>query len=238
MACALPTEDQQERETDLVCKPHGLMAVLACVQCDEALCCQNCVINFHECHEFKTIATLIQEKRKKIENHIKLLKETKVPQLNEQLRQAQLMMVQMQSETNTSEAERALDERAALLKAELDKVINQTVRRCEEMAFENHAKLQVYKDHMENILTEYRQKLAEIERVLDEGTVEEILHLRKNLPPRPVYPQYPDLVYPTLTPGDPSHLLEAFGSLVITKEGDDITDVPSSDVVRDIEELD
>ncbi|OWF53400.1 uncharacterized protein LOC110446462 [Mizuhopecten yessoensis] len=239
MACALQTDGQLENDpkNDLVCKPHGIKAVFACMQCKDTLCCEDCVVTTHQCHPFKKLSVLMAEKRASIENYITLLEQTKLPLLKEQMKATENQLAR--NEIDAKEARKAVLERSTKLKSELDKVINKSVRKCEEMAFENESKLTVYKEHMENILTEYRQKLSQVQHVIDEGTVEEIIHTTKNLPQPPVYPQYPDLHLPTFTAGDPSHLREAFGTIVIStseETTDESNNTPT--VVREIEELD
>ncbi|XP_069118572.1 uncharacterized protein PF3D7_1120000-like [Argopecten irradians] len=239
MACSHPADDQSQKKNDLVCKPHGMEAVFACMQCGDALCCEDCVVTTHQCHPFKKISVLMDEKREIIENYIQMLEEQRLPMIKEQMDETDRQLAKTEEES--SEAQRAILERSTQLKKELDKVLNRNVRRCEEMAFENESKLMVYKEHMENILTEYRQKLNEVQRVIDEGSIEEIIETNKNLPTPHQYPQYPDINLPTFTPGDPSQLREAFGTIVLNTTGSDEQVTGDSNPVpttREIEELD
>ncbi|XP_060070587.1 uncharacterized protein LOC132550520 [Ylistrum balloti] len=238
MACSLQAEEKAKPpKNDLVCKPHGMEAVFACMQCEDALCCEDCVVTTHQCHRFKKISVLMAEKRETIENYIRYLEGQKLPSLKEQMEVNERKLLKTQRDSR--EARRAILERSKQLKAELDKVLNRNVRRCEEMAFENESKLTVYKEHMENILTEHRQKLREVQRVIDEGSIEEIIHTRKNLPQPPVYPQYPDIHLPTFTPGDPSQLRAAFGTILLSGAEEETTNENNpAPVLREIEELD
>ncbi|XP_033729936.1 tripartite motif-containing protein 45-like [Pecten maximus] len=238
MACSLQNEQPGPPPNDLVCKPHGKEAVFACKQCVDELCCEDCVVTTHQCHPFKKISVLMAEKREIIANYIKVLEEQKIPMLQKQMAAAQQKLAK--TEKNSGDTRRAVQERSTQLKAELDKVLNRNVRRCEEMAFENESKLMVYKEHMENILTEYRQKLNKVQQVIDEGSIEEIIHTKNNLPKPPVYPQYPDITLPSFTPGDPTQLREAFGSIIIRpSESDETTrDSNPASVAREIEDID
>jgi len=219
MATAMTDEEQNlnDSDTDFIpCPKHPEEPVIfVCANCAEEWACALCVTTCHDGHCLDSFKDYVEQKRQSLRQKMHEVEHNTLPSLKEQI---DLLNVELEKNASRTEnTKEAILNRSEELKAELDKISRKFTRVCRQTESENDSKLEIHKEHLENIYHEYMQEMAKFEQQLLEDNNDEVDE--SQIPKVREQPSFPTTTTTTFEPGvaTEDQMAALFGDLKIIK---------------------